>query len=565
MGGWALLLVEALERARHVLGRGRLPLLGLCLALLLLAHALLDARLALLDDVGLLLAVPLAGPVLALHLAARLRAHLLRRPARRVGRLGLGLLLLLHLQRLLAHAANGVGVQHDGLWLQLVQQVRHLGLAALAQRRVRVGHKGIKVGLARAGHEHGGEAAAAAHPHHILVGHKLEVTQVVTLRQGVRHVGRGGLGGQRVTPHLHLPPVPHRQQPALADVQRRGGAVRKVRVQRLERADVPHAHLAVHPRGDHVAASEVERERADGAPVAQHLDHGRRDVGRPHRDHAARVPQPQHRVPGVLAHDRARPQPRLVAGRDVAGRCVLVVQDARVAHRRQQEVVRQELQRGRLGVVAHAVHLHATLVVHVHVLFLRGRKHGLVVQEGDVAHHLPHLHLTHQRLALPVHHGQVALAPAQHHVPPAALEVEAVRPQLRQAQVDDLLGGARFHGGCDVCLLGVPGALHALCLQVPCILRQQPLVGLDRLGLRLPVHALSVPQLALELLVHHLFDCYARPPQQPRSLLLPLRILAPLLTLLGAGLLLRYSVRSSSFVSHPSLGFQYDGYSFLQL
>lgn len=56
----------------------------------------------------------------------------------------------------------------------------------------------------------------------------------------------GRRGNDSEAPHLHLAPVPDRQRPPLADVQAGCWAVGKVRMQRLERAHIPHLDLAVH-------------------------------------------------------------------------------------------------------------------------------------------------------------------------------------------------------------------------------------------------------------------------------------------------------------------------------
>lgn len=83
-----------------------------------------------------------------------------------------------------------------------------------------------------------------------------------------------------------------------------------------------------HPTcGDHVAPADIKGEGVDGAPVAQHLDHGGCDVGCPHGHHAPRVPQAHHPVPGVLAHRGAGAQPGFVGGHDVPRAGVLVVED----------------------------------------------------------------------------------------------------------------------------------------------------------------------------------------------------------------------------------------------
>ena len=61
--------------------------------------------------------------------------------------------------------------------------------------------------------------------------------------------------------HLHFSAVADGQHPALADVQRRGGARAQVRVQRLQHAQVPQLQLAVRTRRGQVAPAAVDGQR----------------------------------------------------------------------------------------------------------------------------------------------------------------------------------------------------------------------------------------------------------------------------------------------------------------
>lgn len=158
---------------------------------------------------------------------------------------------------------------------------------------------------------------------------------------------------------------------------------------------------------------------------------------------------------------RGAAPPRVLPPQLACGPAALGAPRTCIPDGRQQEVVRQELQHRRLHMVAQAVHLQAALVVDVHVLLLRRREERLVVQELDVARRLAHLHLGHQRRALPVHERDVAAHAAHQHVAPAAREVQRVGAQLGEVEVKRLARGARVHHLDDLLLLEVPGALHA--------------------------------------------------------------------------------------------------------
>ena len=55
------------------------------------------------------------------------------------------------------HLADSRWIQHDGLWLQLIQHLMHLALSSLLARLVWVGYKRVKVGLPCTWHQDGGQ------------------------------------------------------------------------------------------------------------------------------------------------------------------------------------------------------------------------------------------------------------------------------------------------------------------------------------------------------------------------------------------------------------------------
>ena len=69
------------------------------------------------------------------------------------------------------HLADGGGVQHNHVRLQLVQQLVHLLLAPHAPRLEGVRHQRVVVRLPGPGHQHRGEAPAVPHGQHILQAH----------------------------------------------------------------------------------------------------------------------------------------------------------------------------------------------------------------------------------------------------------------------------------------------------------------------------------------------------------------------------------------------------------
>ena len=169
--------------------------------------------------------------------------------------------------------------------------------------------------------------------------------------EGVRHVRGRRLGGEGVLPHRHAPAVPHREQAALADVERGGGGGGVVGMEGAEGAHVPDLDLAVGARGDEVVARGVDGGGAQRAVVAEHADDGGVDVGGPHGEGAVAVAEREDGVPRVLGEDVAGAEAGAVLRDDLPRGRVLVAQHARLADRGEQEVVRQKGEPPRLGVL----------------------------------------------------------------------------------------------------------------------------------------------------------------------------------------------------------------------
>mmetsp|Transcript_1044 Transcript_1044/g.3170 ORF Transcript_1044/g.3170 Transcript_1044/m.3170 type:complete len:353 (+) Transcript_1044:634-1692(+) len=276
-----------------------------------LADRRLGGGLALHDDVQLLplpprwpvglLACWLALPVHLRPLLSLLRLSFLLRT---ICQLGLHLPLLLHLGRLLHDVPDALGVQHNHLRLQLVQQLVHLDLLSLLFGGVRVCHVRVVVRLAGARHKHARHPASMPDPQHVLVRPKRQVVQHSSLHLVV-HIRTCRFHAECILPDLHAPCVPGRQHPRLADVHpgRRRGRV--IPMKWPKHPQVPHFHRFICARRRHVPPRSVRCHRPHRPVVAQHLDHRTRQVWRPHRHLPVHMPQAHDGVVRILPHHAA--------------------------------------------------------------------------------------------------------------------------------------------------------------------------------------------------------------------------------------------------------------------
>mmetsp|Transcript_12064 Transcript_12064/g.34494 ORF Transcript_12064/g.34494 Transcript_12064/m.34494 type:complete len:344 (-) Transcript_12064:133-1164(-) len=172
-----------------------------------------------------------------------------------------------------------------------------------------------------------------------------------------------------------------------------------------------------------------------------HLDEVVAVGGRPKRDGAVGVAQMDDGVGRVLSHDGARAHPRPVSRYRLARRGVVIFEISRPSHGGKQPVVGEELQPKDVGVVRHAMDFGTGIVVHKHVLLLRQRKHGGIVQEGAIANNLVDVKLGPEGQRVAVHEGDVPPAlTAEEPVPAGPIVRHAVRGVRAEAEVEDLAG-----------------------------------------------------------------------------------------------------------------------------
>mmetsp|Transcript_17003 Transcript_17003/g.28972 ORF Transcript_17003/g.28972 Transcript_17003/m.28972 type:complete len:254 (+) Transcript_17003:628-1389(+) len=252
-----------------------------------------------------------------------------------------------------------------------------------------------------------------AHAQHVLI--RAEPNALAhSARYRVRKVRPVGPLRQPVLVHVHRRPSHYGEHPTIRHVHRSDRSVRRVRVEGLEGANVPHFELPVTTGRCHVPPPSVDRDVRHCSLVAEHLHNGLVQVGRPHGHHARVVSERDDSVPRVESHAVAPAEPRRDLHHVRTCRHVEVAQASCRAHRRQQPMVAEEGQPVDVGlVVTQAVQLRPSPIVHVQVLVLRHCEHRVVAQEGQVADRLSQLQLVQHVGGVGVDDGDVALLAAQ--------------------------------------------------------------------------------------------------------------------------------------------------------
>mmetsp|Transcript_107472 Transcript_107472/g.283372 ORF Transcript_107472/g.283372 Transcript_107472/m.283372 type:complete len:557 (+) Transcript_107472:323-1993(+) len=426
---------------------------------------------------------------------------------------------LLHLG--LVEAANARGVQHDGVWLQLLKQAVHLLLPPLPLCLEGVLCQSVKVCHARARNDHAGEAGGVTDATHVLVGpepHAAHQPARVQLRQvGLARPGQP----QHVLPDLHARPEAQGHQPSGGDVDVLDGVAEgPPGVDLLVLSKVPDLPVAVGPSGDHVVAPDGQPGHV--ARVTEQLHNGRLHVRRPHRDTAVRVTDVHDGVGGILPHAPDGAQPRLVRTHLLAGRDVAVPEVGQLPPGHQEVVEPEEVHVSRILRVLQTVYLDPVVVVYVRVFLLRDGKECVVVKRLHCTYRFLQLQLSDDAHGLAVHHRNVPLAPCGEHMLPVGGKRAAVGPE-GQVEREPLLGHAAGGLPDDVGLGQLRGVLElAVHLQGARLRRLQHL-ALDQAvqGLALVLLRALHPAAQLEVVLHPDLRLLARPAELQQRLAHP--------------------------------------------